>query len=136
MKRIIHYANKYIVENDCKVLGMLQFCIASVALMLGLTIPEKKKKPAFLVACGVFLVAATGVMAHMLVKLAGYRKADAAVEEEWTEEEWAAEEAMWPSDDELTAEDVADDMADDDAADDEDLFDPDVVTDDDFERIE
>ena len=91
---------------------------ASVAAMLGLSIPEKKKQPAFLVACGVFLVAAAGVLAHMIVKLAGYCKADAVVEEEWTEEEWAAEEAMWPADEDLVTGSDSD------------------VTDDDFEKAE
>ncbi len=118
MKTLIRYVNKYIIENDCKVLGMLQFCVAALALMLGLSIPEKKKQPAFLVACGVFLVAAAGVLAHMIVKLAGYCKADAVVEEEWTEEEWAAEEAMWPADEDLVTGSDND------------------VTDDDFEKAE
>ena len=54
----------------------------------------------------------------MIVKLAGYCKADAVVEEEWTEEEWAAEEAMWPADEDLVTGSDND------------------VTDDDFEKAE
>lgn len=112
MKQKIESALKYCREQDWDVLTILDLCTIAM-LLLGLSVPEKKKRPALLLALGSALLGLTLRMWKRSEPLRHRCPANAVVEEHWSEEQWAEEAAMWPDDD-----------------------DPDAVTDADLERPE
>lgn len=123
MKQNIESALKYYREHDREVLTILDLCMIAL-LLLGLALPEKKKRPALLLALGSALLGLTLKMMKLTEQLCHRRPANAVVEEHWSDEQWAEEAAMWPAD-----EDLVTGMADPDE-------DPDAVTDADLERPE
>lgn len=44
MKKLIRCANQYIWESDWKTIGLLKFCLLSLGICIGMTVPEQKKK--------------------------------------------------------------------------------------------
>jgi hypothetical protein len=56
MKSMFKYANGYLRQWDWKDAGLLKCCLCAVGVMIGLGIPEKRKKPAFAAAGGVFVL--------------------------------------------------------------------------------
>ena len=46
MKRILDCADRYIAARDWKMVSILKFCLVSIGVLLGLSIPGKSKKAA------------------------------------------------------------------------------------------
>ena len=44
MKKLIRCANQYIWESDWKTFGLLKFCLLSLGICIGMTVPAEKKK--------------------------------------------------------------------------------------------
>ena len=66
MQRILDCADRYIEARDWKMVSILKFCLASIGVLLGLSIPGKNKKTAGGMAAGVFLVTYIALMADFL----------------------------------------------------------------------
>ena len=66
MKRLFDCADRYIQSRDWKMLAGLKFCLCAIGVLLGLSVPEKLKKPAAAGAFGVFLAAYIPLMADFL----------------------------------------------------------------------
>ena len=66
MQRILDCADRYIEARDWKMVSILKFCLASIGVLLGLSIPGKRKKAAGSMAAGVFLVTYIALMADFL----------------------------------------------------------------------
>ena len=66
MQRILDCADRYIEARDWKMVSILKFCLASIGVLLGLSIPGKSKKAAGSMAAGVFLVTYLALMADFL----------------------------------------------------------------------
>lgn len=66
MKRLFDCADRYIQSRDWKMLAGLKFCLCAIGVLLGLSVPEKHKKPAAAGAFGVFLAAYIPLMADFL----------------------------------------------------------------------
>lgn len=56
MKTFLDCANRYVQESDWKVIAVLKFCLMSMGIMIGLSVPARRKKPLFAVAAAVFVV--------------------------------------------------------------------------------
>ena len=66
MQRILDCADRYIEARDWKMVSILKFCLASIGVLLGLSIPGKSKKAAGSMAAGVFLVTYIALMVDFL----------------------------------------------------------------------
>ena len=55
MKRLFGYADEYIKQSDWKDLAMIKFCLASMGVIIGASLSEKRRKPAVWIASGVFV---------------------------------------------------------------------------------
>ncbi len=69
MKKFFEYADRYIQESDWKVIAALKFCLLSLGICVGLSLPREKKKLIFPIAAAVFIVTWIPLMAKY-VKLA------------------------------------------------------------------
>lgn len=56
MKGLFHLADKYIARSNWKTLVALKFCLCAMGVLIGVTIPEKYKKPVVATALTVFLI--------------------------------------------------------------------------------
>lgn len=56
MKKLIYYADRYVKESNWKQITLLKFCLLSLGICMGLSIPAKKKTGIFRIAFMVFLV--------------------------------------------------------------------------------
>lgn len=56
MKKFFETADRYIRESDWKVLAALKFCLLSLGICVGLSLPREKKKLIFPIAAAVFVV--------------------------------------------------------------------------------
>ena len=56
MKKLFGYADAYIKESTWKDLALIKFCLAAIGLLIGLEIPQEKKKPTAIAAMLVFIV--------------------------------------------------------------------------------
>lgn len=54
MKKIFKCANQYVKESDWRDLALIKFCLCAIGIMIGLCVPEEKKKIPFLAAGIVF----------------------------------------------------------------------------------
>ena len=54
MLQIFNCANEYIKARDWKMLAVLKFCLCSIGVLIGLSVPEKHKKFVLGGALGVF----------------------------------------------------------------------------------
>ena len=66
MKRIFDCADSYIQSRDWKMLALVKFCLCSIGVLLGLSVPEKHKKATGGFAWGVFLATYFSLMADFL----------------------------------------------------------------------
>ena len=66
MKRIFDCADSYIQSRDWKMLALVKFCLCSIGVLLGLSVPEKHKKATGGFALGVFLATYFSLMADFL----------------------------------------------------------------------
>lgn len=55
MKRLFESANQYLRASDWKDMALLKFCLAAMGILLGIAVPERRKKPVAFVAMGVFV---------------------------------------------------------------------------------
>ena len=56
MKKFIDCANRYIRESDWKVIAALKFCLLSLGICIGLSLPRDKKRLIFPIAAALFVV--------------------------------------------------------------------------------
>lgn len=63
MKKLFGYADKYIAQSDWKDLAMIKFCLAAMGVMIGVFVPEKRRKTAVWIAGGVFTATYLPLMA-------------------------------------------------------------------------
>lgn len=56
MKRLFESANRYLRASDWKDMALLKFCLAAMGILLGIAVPERRKKLVAFVASGVFAV--------------------------------------------------------------------------------
>ena len=54
MKKLIACANAYLASRDWKMVAVLKFCLLSLGLLLGLSVPKKHKKKAAIAGGVVF----------------------------------------------------------------------------------
>ena len=66
MKRLFDCADHYIQARDWKMLAGLKFCLCSIGVLLGISVPEKHKKITTGFALGVFLGTYIPLMADFL----------------------------------------------------------------------
>lgn len=66
MKKLIRCANQYIWESDWKVIGLLKFCLLSLGICIGLSVPCRKKKPIFTAAAAAFIVGYIPLMVRFI----------------------------------------------------------------------
>lgn len=53
MKKLFGYADKYIRQSSWKDLAMLKICLGAMGIVIGASLPEKRRKPALWIAGGV-----------------------------------------------------------------------------------
>ena len=63
MNKIFDCANSYIHERSWIMLALVKFCLCAIGLMLGLLLPEKWRKAAFISAAAVFVLTYVPLMA-------------------------------------------------------------------------
>ena len=66
MKCLFSCANQYVKESDWKDLALVKFCLCAIGVMIGLSIPEKKKKVPFLIAAAIFTATYIPLMTKFL----------------------------------------------------------------------
>ncbi|MBM6828327.1 permease of phosphate ABC transporter [Anaerotignum lactatifermentans] len=67
MKKLLALLNGYVLECEWKDLALMKTCICAFGVMLGLSLPREKKKPALAVS-GVLFVASTALLAVRFLK--------------------------------------------------------------------
>lgn len=65
MKKLLGYADKYMKQSSWKDLAMIKFCLGSMGVMIGTSLPEKHRKPAIWIAGGVFAATYLPLMAKL-----------------------------------------------------------------------
>lgn len=63
MKNVFEYADGYVKSIDWKDISLLKICLCAAGIMIGLSIPEHKKKCSFAAACVVFTVSYIAIIA-------------------------------------------------------------------------
>ena len=66
MKRIFDCADSYVQSRDWKMLALVKFCLCSIGVLLGLSVPEKHKRATGGFALGIFLATYFSLMADFL----------------------------------------------------------------------
>lgn len=56
MKKLFDYANEYVQQSDWKDMALLKFCLASMGLLIGVSLSQRMKKWAAFGAAAVFIV--------------------------------------------------------------------------------
>lgn len=54
MKFLFHSAYAYLHQSDWRDLALIKFCLFSMGLIAGISLPRKAKKPAIITAAAVF----------------------------------------------------------------------------------
>lgn len=62
MKRLFDWGNAYIRECDWKDLALVKFCLCAMGVLIGLCVPEKKRKIPLILAGIVFLATSIPLM--------------------------------------------------------------------------
>ena len=76
MKRLFDCADRYIQSRDWKMLAFLKFCLCAIGVLLGLSVPGKRKKCAATGAFGVFLATYLPLMADFLTFAADFFRSE------------------------------------------------------------
>ncbi|MGN0663861.1 MAG: permease of phosphate ABC transporter [Negativibacillus sp.] len=74
MKKLFVYANNYVQNSDWSMMALLKFCLFSMGLLLGIYLPEKKRKPAAVTAFCVFIATYIPLMADFIGSIRQYRQ--------------------------------------------------------------
>lgn len=62
MKKLFDWGNAYIRECDWKDLALVKFCLCAMGVLIGLCVPEKKRKIPLILAGIVFLATSIPLM--------------------------------------------------------------------------
>lgn len=55
MKRLLEMADRFLKASDWKVISLLKICLSAMGVLIGISIPDRKKRPAAWVAGIAFL---------------------------------------------------------------------------------
>ena len=66
MKRLFDCADSYVQSRNWKMLALVKFCLCSIGVLLGLSVPEKHKRATGGFALGIFLATYFSLMADIL----------------------------------------------------------------------
>ena len=66
MKRLFDCADSYVQSRNWKMLALVKFCLCSIGVLLGLSVPEKHKRATGGFALGIFLATYFSLMADFL----------------------------------------------------------------------
>jgi len=66
MKKLLAAADQYIRESDWKVTAVLKFCLLSLGMILGMQVPEKRKKPVLFGCLALFAATYVPLMTKLL----------------------------------------------------------------------
>ena len=66
MKRLFDCADSYVQSRNWKMLALVKFCLCSIGVLLGLSVPEKHKRATGGFALGIFLSTYFSLMADFL----------------------------------------------------------------------
>lgn len=56
MKKLFSAADEYISKSDWKTIAALKFCLLAMGTIIGMSLPEKQRKPVLTVCVPVFAV--------------------------------------------------------------------------------
>lgn len=77
MKKLFSIANAYAAQSDWTDFALVKFCLAAMGMALGLSVPEKRKKPALLASIALFAVTYAPLMARFFRVVRQYGKTSA-----------------------------------------------------------
>ena len=80
--KLFKYANGFCKETTWKDMALLKFCLCAVGLMLGLCVPEEKKRSGLLAAADVFALTYPLLMVRFLQSVLRQRRWERRLEEE------------------------------------------------------
>ena len=66
MKHLFDCADSYVQSRNWKMLALVKFCLCSIGVLLGLSVPEKHKRATGGFALGIFLATYFSLMADFL----------------------------------------------------------------------
>ena len=81
MRKLLDIANRYVEESDWKTIAALKFCLLSLGVLAGMSIPKRCRTPIRWIAAVVFTVTYFPLMAKL------FRVADEMKDEDETREE-------------------------------------------------
>ena len=55
MKKLLDIADRYVEASDWKTIAVLKFCLFSLGILAGMSIPRRCRRPACLCAAALFL---------------------------------------------------------------------------------
>lgn len=67
MKKLLGLLNDYVLECDWKDMALIKTCVCAFGVMLGLSLPKEKKKPAMILS-GILFVATSALLAVRLLE--------------------------------------------------------------------
>ena len=67
MRKWRRYLDEFVLECDCKDVTLIKICACMFGVMLGMRVPQQRKKAAAAVSAAVFLTT-TGLMAYRLIR--------------------------------------------------------------------
>lgn len=62
MKKLFNWLDDYVLECDWKDMALIKTCVCAFGIMLGLSLPKEKKKPAMVVS-GLLFIATSAMLA-------------------------------------------------------------------------
>lgn len=66
MKHLFRTADRYIQTSDWKLLAVLKFCLLSLGLLAGMSVPKKQRTPVRIGALAVFFTTYIPLMARLV----------------------------------------------------------------------
>lgn len=86
MRMLRDFLDSYIVEFDWKDIAIFKLCLAAFGVMIGISLPDEKKRSIFAISCAVFAVTTVVLFARLF----GFECPFCNEEEEF--EDWDDEE--------------------------------------------
>jgi len=69
VKKLFEIADKYLQQSDWKTISVLKICLISMGTIIGMLMPKKAKKPAF-ITCGACFAASYIPLMYKFFKIA------------------------------------------------------------------
>lgn len=66
MKKLFTSADRYLQASDWKDMALLKFCLSAMGILIGVSLPAKKKRLAAILAAAVFAATFVPLMAKFL----------------------------------------------------------------------